>query len=567
MAEIGGLSVSVTAATQQFRAGISSAEDAAQDLSLSLLRLNQSADGAEDELDAVGRSAATSAGGMSAFALSTDGASLSTTRLSGVLIASLLPAIVTVTAALTPLVAALGGFVAIAGSIAGIGIIGAIAAISTNTEQLKEQFTGLVDTLRTEFAPVIEDATIVLSSFISDFEDIVPALVPAEDTINEIASLFQQLGEAVINSLPAFVDLAVTLARDFLPPLVRAARDILPRIPGFINTLVDEFRFLVPFLKEFGRDLAALLPQLLDFGRVALPIITNALGAAGDALTTVLGFVNGLDGNIQQLIARASLLLPVFTGIAALFGGPVALAIAGLVGGVIGLKKAFDTNFLGIRDIVTGFVNKVKQVLPEARNAFQAFTSGADIGGIKDSLSSLASTVSDELKKSLKALQPVFSDLTAFFEENKSEFKTLGEGFGFLVQKAIDLAAVLAKVLGFVFRNVTIPQIRLAIDVVDVLVTKLAQAINFLGQLGADVDQLQSDPMATVQNQQSGPNLVSQQQLNQAPREDRTQESEPTELEIRFDGDGELDTLLAERAEVAVKRQGERSRRLGDRAP
>jgi len=122
-------------------------------------------------------------------------------------------------------------------------------------------------------------------------------------------------------------------------------------------------------------------------------------------------------------------------------------------------------------------------------------------------------------------------------------------------------------VLGFVFRTVTIPQIRLAIDLVDSLVTKLAQAINFFAQLGAGIQQVQSNPVATVQNQQSGPNLVSQQRLNQAPQEDRTQESEPTELEIRFDGDGELDTLLAERAEVAVKRQGERSRRLGDRAP
>jgi len=186
MAEISGLSVKVSAAVSQFNAGMSRAQDAASDLSLSLRRLGAASESADRDIDSLGRSALGASGGMLTFGASTEGAGFAVRGLSGSIIVALIPAIVALTAALAPVVGALAGLAAVGAAIGGVGLVGAIGAIATNTEQLKTEFMDMVSVLKSEFAPVFETATAVLSIFINEFQAIIPELVPAQSVIEEL---------------------------------------------------------------------------------------------------------------------------------------------------------------------------------------------------------------------------------------------------------------------------------------------------------------------------------------------------------------------------------------------
>lgn len=561
MATIEGLSVEVSAATAQFRQGISRAEDAAQDLSLSLLRLGRSADSTEQELDSIGRSAATSAGGMTAFSLSTDGAALSTTRLTGTLVASLIPALVTTTAALTPLIVALGGFAAIAGSIAGVGILGALAAIAFNAESLKAEFQSVVATLEQELAPVISVATAVLVELLRAFEDIIPELVPARSTLQALGADFLNLGRAVIDSLPAFVELAVALTQEFLPPLISIAENVLPQLPGLIQGAVAEFRRLIPLFEDFGVFLRQFLPELLDFGRVALPVVAGALGAVGGALTSVLGFVNSLDRGIQNLIAQGSLLAPVLLGIATLVSGPVALAVGGLIAAVVGLREAWQRNFGGIRDIAATLQTQLERILPGIQSAFDSFIAGVDVDSITESLSSLSSTFSDELQQSLEAIKPLFGDIQTLLEDNQEEFRVIGDAVGFVINTLIGLAETFVTVFGPAFRSIIVPTLRGFISLLDTVLTRLANTIKLFGALNNEnfdrAGELLQD-VALGEGNRVG-TILPEQQITQ--QQEAIQQGRQ-EVVVSLQGGDEITQILQEEAETVVRgnaREGRRS--------
>ncbi|UBF23382.1 tail tape measure protein [Haloarcula tailed virus 3] len=485
------LSVRVDAQTQDFRRGINRSTESLDDLQSNAVQTAATlglmagrAESAGDEM--TGLSARTSAASASTAGLTStlSTASVSASGLSTVLTISLLPALAAVAAAAVPVVAALGGLVTILGGGAFVGAAGALLAISENSERLKTQFSSLVDTIKSEFSFVIRDATTVLGSLIGAFEDIIPALVPAEDTVNEIASLFQQLGESVIDALPPFVELAVSLTREFLPAAIRLAEDVLPQLPGFFAGLVQVFRELIPSFRRAANLLVRLGPELLELGFTALNVVGPALETIGTTILDAIRGFNELSSNTQQLGIAFATVASIIAGVASILGGPVTLAIAGLTAGIIGLKTAFDNNFAGIQGIVNRFRQQVQRVIPPAKQAFDAFVSGIDFGQINEGLSTLESVIGDELNKSLTAIKPLFTDVKTLLQDNEEEFRVLGGAISDIVSAGIKGLQLLAKVLGFVFRNSTIPQLRLFVDVLDVTLTKLKNLVNLVGAVG-----------------------------------------------------------------------------------
>jgi phage-related protein len=404
-------------------------------------------------------------------------------------VVSLIPALVTLSSVVFPLVAALGGFVAVAGALVGIGLGGTLAAISANTELLKEEFTELVSTLSDAFAPVAGTATAVLLELIREFEEIIPALVPARETIRELGDSFTELGTAVIDLLPAFVDLAVTLTSEFLPPFTDFVENVGPQLPGIIQGLVSDFRQLLPTIRRVGRFLGEFIPEFTRFGFLVLSTIGPAIGFLGQVLLTTTQRINELDRSLGQLVAGGSILLPVLTGLVSLLGGPLTLALAGVIAGVAGVARAFQTNFAGIRDDITRFVGLVQGILPAARQAFESFLTGVDLGGIQSEIDALVSVLDQQLTQTLIALQPVFNDVQSLLEDNKEEFRVIGSVIGGAVEGLITLARVGISVLAPAFRSILIPVLRGFIDVIDFGLTKLSQFIQIADAIkNQDID-------------------------------------------------------------------------------
>lgn len=309
MAEISGLSVKVSAAVAGFNASMSRAQDSAGDLALSLRRLDFATGKAERGIDSAGRSATTTALQFSGLSFASSLLTTNIFGLSGALWLALIPAIAVLSTALAPLVAGLAGFVAIAGAIGGIGIVGAMGAIATNTEDLKENFTGMVNTLKEELAPAFDLATEVLVIFMEDIEDVADQLLPSEQAMSRLAGNFAALGSALIELLPAFSQLATELALRFLPPFVTFARSVLPRVPGMVRTLANSFSDILPILLGFGRWFMDISPDLYDFGLTVLKEVANGLGVVGDAISEVLDIgasSDSLEEFLRRMITSAS---------------------------------------------------------------------------------------------------------------------------------------------------------------------------------------------------------------------------------------------------------------------
>jgi len=484
------LDVRVSANTDSFERGIDSAERSlssfnpqALETAAALQVLQGRADEAGDELFDIAPRATTAAVGLEGVSLGATSASISFSGLATVTAVSLLPAIVALSTALVPVVAAFGGFIAVAGAIAGLGFAGAIGAISTNTQQLKSSALDTLETFRDVFAPVINAATVTISNLLNQLERVAPQLALTNEEARTIGNLFTELGSAIIDLLPALVDLGVSLTQQFLPPFIDFVERVGPRIPGIIQNLVRVFQRLVPTLRGIGRFISRFGPEFLQFGFVVLNVLTPAIAGFGNAVGRTLRFVTGLDQSLQGLIAGITLVAPVVLGLAKLLGGPITAAIVGVTAAVIGLSRVFSSNFAGIRDDVSRLSTAVQSILPNLQSAFNSFLEGANISAITDEVSGLVTEIDEQLTSSIEALDPVFSDINELLETNQEEFSAIGGAVGFLARAGINLATALVSVLGPAFRKIIIPVFRGFIDIIDFGLTKLSQFIKLAGAI------------------------------------------------------------------------------------
>jgi hypothetical protein len=509
------LDVTVSANTASFTTGMSRAEGATEELRRDLRRLGFVTDRAESNLDSAGRSATTTAGQFGILTGATNTTNTAFLGLSATTLTALVPAIFTLGAALTPVIAALGGLVTIGAAIGGIGLLGAIGGIATNTEMLKEQFMGMVDVLESEFAPVFDLAADLLVLFINEFERIIPQLVPAEDSLSRIAAAFAELGVAVIDMLPAFMELAVALAEEFLPPFVDFVQEILPEAPDMIRTLVGAARDLLPMFMDFGRSVGRLLPELMEFGMVALPIIADALGELNGFIIDALSFVNGLEQAFTDLVAGGSLILPFLAGLVSLLGGPVTLALAGLVGAVIGLATAFRDNFANIRGYLTGLWNEVQSVIPDIRGAIDAFLSGVDFEELTNAVGNFEDALGNQLMQTLEDLGPVFDNFQDFLADNEEEFALLGDAAGEFLTSLINIATTLVNVVFPAVRKFLVPALQFVIDAADRAIGAVGTLIELFQEVRAGDFQGAGEVLAESEELAAFTDLTSRRDISQ----------------------------------------------------
>jgi len=478
------LSVRISAQTRDFTSGVENAQDklskfrtSAVTTSGSLQLLQGRADEAEDEISSVGRSATTSSLSLTGLSTSAKGAGLSLSGLGTTLAVGLIPTLALLSTALVPITAALAGLAAVVGSIGLVGFAGVLGAVKTNTQSLKEEAQDLLSTVKSEFGPFFDTFAVGLEILINRLEDTISEIAPTQAEASRLAGSFVQLGTALIDVLPALTELALSLSQEFLPPMVDLARDVLPAVPGFIEGLVDTFKQLAPTLSGTGAFLVRLTRGLFDLGMTVLRIVTPAISRVGRTITRLLRVFNSLSRNIRNVGVSIGLLIGPIGVLLSILGGPATLAIAAVTAAVVGLGKAWQTNFAGIRDTLQIVGQQIQRVLPAAQAAFEVFVSAIDLESITESLQKFADILGNQLRKSAKALKPVFSDLKQLLKDNKEEFEIIGGAIGGVVRALIGVAQTVLKVLGPVFRKVGIPIIRGFITVVDGAITQVANLI------------------------------------------------------------------------------------------
>lgn len=477
MAEISGLSVRVSSSVAQFRAGMNAAQESAQDLSLSLRRLGSSSSAAERDLDAAGRSATTTGGQFAALTAGTNGLNASFMGLSVVTLGALVPSLLTLSTVIAPLLGAMAGFVAVAGAIIGVGLVGTIGAIATHFETFKREAQTTLELLESAFGPALDTFAAGLLFVIDAFQRIIPELVPAQSTIQRLVGNFTALGIALVEALPALVDLAVTLTEEFLPGFVTWSEEVLPQIPGLIMSFVSAMQDAGGILSPLVDDFAAFVPVVQEFGTQVLATIVPAIGRFTRMATRAMRAVNDMDSSLQGLVISGVILLPVLTSLIGLLSGPLAIVLGTIATIVAGLGAAFVTNFAGIRDTFNQVLPSIRKVADALKTGIGAFMEGFDMSRVMDAIGRFEETLSAEYTKTIPIVIDLLNDLANVFTQNKDDLQVLGAVAGTIVTTMIDILGVLAQVGGFVFRNILAPVLGEFISLLDSGLNRLTNLI------------------------------------------------------------------------------------------
>lgn len=478
------LSVRVSANTGSFERGIESARDSlskfrtgAVATSGSLQLLQGRADEAGDEIGSVGRKASTSSFGLTQLSAASGAANISFQGLETTLVVGLIPTLALLGTTLVPITAALGGLAAIVGSIGLVGFVGVLGAVKTNTQALKEEAQDLLSTVRSEFAPFFDIFAAGLTILIDRLQDTISQIAPTQAEAERLAGSLVQLGTAVIDILPTLTNLALGLAQDFLPPLVRLTRDVLPEVPGFIQGLVDTFRELAPLLSGTGGFLVELTRQLFELGMTVINTVTPAFSGIGASINNGLDAFNSLDSSLQKLGVSVGLLVGPLGVLVSILGGPITLAVVGITAAVVTFREEISA-------LVTTIVSNINPAL----EALSGFLENIGIERVTDAFNDYIDSLSETFGILKGTALNILNALQQAFTDNEAAITRFGRVATRGISGFIRVLTALRRVANFVFGTIVGPFI---VELINLLGSRLGPALNALsGQLTLIFDAL-----------------------------------------------------------------------------
>lgn len=249
-------------------------------------------------------------------------------------------------------------------------------------------FAGALSETRDELVPIIADFGEQFIPLIRDALATFPALV--ERVLDSVGSLDQfrqalrDFGNFAFEVIPQVAAFFADLARNSLDDLRNLADWLVSVGPG----AVEEFRIATQFLEDewadLGDALGDVLPKLnrvgVTVGEVVIPAITR--GVRG--VENIADAFRSLDREMQGVVTRITLAAPIVTSIVGLLfslTGPLGV----LVGAVVSFALAWDRNFMGIRDTtqqtlgpVISFINDLASTLSQHRPAIRSAINAID---------------------------------------------------------------------------------------------------------------------------------------------------------------------------------------------
>ena len=370
------------------QAALDELADEERDATIATHLLKSAQEDLGDEMTENTGKAAAAAGAFSALSLSSEGASVSFGTLSTMTTLSLIPALLTLSTILAPLVVVLGalaaGAVALAGAfglIIGSGILAfgqqraeqnkerlkqvesqvaalerlknseagltdvqadrlqrlkeeqselkdattATGALSQVMGDLKEEVTPLIVEFGEEFVPLIEDAVDAIPTLVRNMLDAVGGT-------DEFRTALRRFGGILMEVLPALVGLMFDLARTALPVL----EELVAFLQGNGNAALREMGEAVGELEPELRDLLDALieaaPVVLEFGTNVAEDVVPVLADAVRLVTAFMEAVNGLpepmQGAANGMLIALPLLLKFSGAIGALIPSAYSLGVA-----------------------------------------------------------------------------------------------------------------------------------------------------------------------------------------------------------------------------------------------
>jgi hypothetical protein len=160
--------------------------------------------------------------------------------------------------------------------------------------------------------------------------------------------------------------ISISIGQQFLPVL-------RPLIEQFANLAQTHGPQLIDFFGKFAEKTALLIQQGFDWGQRVLPPLWEKLTQIGTALNTVTGIVMQALSPLTKIGGEFFKWQDVLIAVAALLAGavlgaiggflvalaPVVLLVAKVSLAIAAMRKAWETNFLGIRDLTEDVLDRI----------------------------------------------------------------------------------------------------------------------------------------------------------------------------------------------------------------
>lgn len=320
--------------------------------------LQHALDSVSEEAREAALSSGAASGSFSALSVSSSGAAISVGTLSTAFTLSLIPAILTASTVLAPLVVTLGAVAAAAAALAGaFGLIIGSGILAFGKQRADQQQDELDRTNR--LINHYESLQQTQGQLTSQEEDRLQQLRQKKKELEDQTSIMGALGGAMSDLSDELVPLIVAFGDEFVP-LIEEGLDAIPDVvEEMLNAVggTDEFKTA---LRDFGALAADILPALtglmFDLARAALPIMRELvdflLRNGEDALDAMQESVTELAPEFYDLLDALVDLAPDLLEFGTTVGETLIPAITGLVDAIDGLLEWFNDLDPATQDIL-----------------------------------------------------------------------------------------------------------------------------------------------------------------------------------------------------------------------
>lgn len=221
--------------------------------------------------------------------------------------------------------------------------------------ELNGKLKGMTDEQKNYYLAMIGGKTQVdalqkiLDGVGDEYEDLKGKIVDSKDALNTMADVMNDNSKGSIAQLKSALEEAGISIYQTLKPAIATVTEKIQEAVNWFNGLDDSTKKNIVTFAMIALGVGALLlvvGALLPIIASAISIFT-ALSAAGVTVGAVMTFINGT-------------MLPIIATIAA------------VVAACVLLKAAWDSNFLGIRDITINVFNAVKSAIDSVKSTFES---------------------------------------------------------------------------------------------------------------------------------------------------------------------------------------------------
>lgn len=221
--------------------------------------------------------------------------------------------------------------------------------------ELNGKLKGMTDEQKNYYLAMIGGKTQVdalqkiLDGVGDEYEDLKGKIIDSKDALNTMADVMNDNSKGGIAQLKSALEEAGIAIYQTLKPAIATVTEKIQEAVNWFNGLDDSAKKNIVTFAMIALGVGALLfvvGALLPIIASAISIFT-ALSAAGVTVGAVMTFINGT-------------MLPIIA------------IIAAVVAACVLLKAAWDSNFLGIRDITTNVFNAVKSVIDSVKSTFES---------------------------------------------------------------------------------------------------------------------------------------------------------------------------------------------------